>query len=102
MRPRQKLAYVYFEEEPGRRSAAKLKVAMPAFLLGVVALLLLLWAASAFINADPKQVTWLLRTNPKCSPVGARTTAMGTRRVMPAHTSNGANLSTPRNLILSG
>ena len=34
---------------------------MPAFLLGVVALLLLLWAASAFINADPKQVAWLLR-----------------------------------------
>jgi DnaJ-domain-containing protein 1 len=34
---------------------------MPAFLLGVVALLLLLWAASAFINADPKQVTRLLR-----------------------------------------
>jgi hypothetical protein len=34
---------------------------MPAFLLGVVALLLLLWAASAFINADPKQVARLLR-----------------------------------------
>jgi hypothetical protein len=34
---------------------------MPAFLLGVVALLLLLWAASAFINADPKQVAPLLR-----------------------------------------
>jgi hypothetical protein len=34
---------------------------MPAFLLGVVALLLLLWAASAFINADPKQGARLLR-----------------------------------------
>jgi hypothetical protein len=34
---------------------------MPAFLLGVVALLLLLWAASAFIDADPKQVARLLR-----------------------------------------
>jgi hypothetical protein len=34
---------------------------MPAFLLGVVALLLLLWAAIAFINADPKQVARLLR-----------------------------------------
>jgi hypothetical protein len=34
---------------------------MPAFLLGVVALLLLLWAASAFIIADPKQVAPLLR-----------------------------------------
>jgi DnaJ-domain-containing protein 1 len=34
---------------------------MPEFLLGVVALLLLLWAASAFIKADPKQVARLLR-----------------------------------------
>jgi DnaJ domain len=34
---------------------------MPAFLLGVVALLLLLWAASAFIKADPKEVTRVLR-----------------------------------------
>ena len=34
---------------------------MPAFLLGVVALLLLLWAASAFIKADPKQVARVLR-----------------------------------------
>ena len=34
---------------------------MPAFLLGVVALFLLLWAASAFIKADPKQVARLLR-----------------------------------------
>jgi hypothetical protein len=34
---------------------------MPAFLLGVVALLLLLWAASAFSKADPKQVARLLR-----------------------------------------
>jgi hypothetical protein len=34
---------------------------MPAFLLGVVALVLLLWAASAFINADPKQFARLLR-----------------------------------------
>src|SRR6516164_9104590 len=34
---------------------------MPAFLLGVVALLLLLWAASAFVKADPKQVARVLR-----------------------------------------
>ena len=34
---------------------------MPEFLLGVVALLLLLWAASAFIKADPKQVVRVLR-----------------------------------------
>jgi DnaJ-domain-containing protein 1 len=34
---------------------------MPEFLLGVVALLLLLWAASAFIKADPKQVALVLR-----------------------------------------
>lgn len=34
---------------------------MPAFLLGVVALLLLLWAASAFIKADPKEVARALR-----------------------------------------
>jgi hypothetical protein len=34
---------------------------MPEFLLGVVALLLLLWAASAFTKADPKQVARLLR-----------------------------------------
>ena len=34
---------------------------MPAFLLGVVALLLLLWAAGAFIKADPKQVARVLR-----------------------------------------
>jgi hypothetical protein len=34
---------------------------MPAFLLGVVALVLLLWAASAFIKADPKQVARVLR-----------------------------------------
>jgi DnaJ-domain-containing protein 1 len=34
---------------------------MPAFLLGVVVLLLLLWAASAFIKADPKEVARLLR-----------------------------------------
>jgi DnaJ-domain-containing protein 1 len=34
---------------------------MSAFLLGVVALLLLLWAASAFIKADPKQVARALR-----------------------------------------
>jgi DnaJ-domain-containing protein 1 len=34
---------------------------MSAFLLGVVALLLLLWAASAFIQADPKQVVRVLR-----------------------------------------
>ena len=34
---------------------------MPAFLLGVVALLLLLWAASAFIKADPKEVVRVLR-----------------------------------------
>jgi DnaJ-domain-containing protein 1 len=34
---------------------------MSAFLLGVVALLLLLWAASAFIKADPKQVARVLR-----------------------------------------
>ena len=34
---------------------------MPAFLLGVVALFLLLWAASAFIKADPKEVARALR-----------------------------------------
>ena len=34
---------------------------MPAFLLGVVALLLLLWAASAFIKAEPKEVARVLR-----------------------------------------
>src|SRR5215469_7550197 len=34
---------------------------MPAFLLGVVALLLLLFAGSAFVKADPKQVARLLR-----------------------------------------
>jgi hypothetical protein len=34
---------------------------MPAFLLGVVALCLLLWAASAFIRADPKEVARVLR-----------------------------------------
>jgi hypothetical protein len=34
---------------------------MPEFLLGVVALLLLLWAASAFIKADPKEVARVLR-----------------------------------------
>jgi hypothetical protein len=34
---------------------------MPEILLGVVALLLLLWAASAFIKADPKQVARVLR-----------------------------------------
>ena len=34
---------------------------MPEFLLGVVALLLLLWAASAFIKADPKEVARALR-----------------------------------------
>jgi DnaJ-domain-containing protein 1 len=34
---------------------------MPEILFGVVALLLLLWAASAFIKADPKQVGRLLR-----------------------------------------
>ena len=34
---------------------------MPAFLLGVAALLLLLWAASAFIKADPKEVARVLR-----------------------------------------
>jgi DnaJ-domain-containing protein 1 len=34
---------------------------MPAFLLGVVVLLLLLWAASAFIKADPKQAALVLR-----------------------------------------
>ena len=34
---------------------------MPEILLGVVALLLLLWAASAFIKADPKQVGRVLR-----------------------------------------
>jgi hypothetical protein len=34
---------------------------MMAFLLGVVALLLLLWAASAFIKADPKEVARVLR-----------------------------------------
>jgi hypothetical protein len=34
---------------------------MPAFLLGVVALLLLLWAASAFIKADQKEIARVLR-----------------------------------------
>jgi DnaJ-domain-containing protein 1 len=34
---------------------------MPAFLLGVVILLLLLWAAVAFSKADPKQVARALR-----------------------------------------
>jgi hypothetical protein len=34
---------------------------MPAFLLGPVALLLVLWAASAFIKADPKEVARVLR-----------------------------------------
>jgi hypothetical protein len=34
---------------------------MPAFLLGVVALFLLLWAASAFVKADPKQVARVVR-----------------------------------------
>jgi hypothetical protein len=34
---------------------------MPAFLLGVVALLLLLWGASAFIKADPKEAARVLR-----------------------------------------
>jgi hypothetical protein len=34
---------------------------MPAFLLGVVALLLLLFAVSAFVKADPKQVARVLR-----------------------------------------
>ena len=34
---------------------------MPAFLLGVVALLLLLWAASAFIKAEPKEVARVSR-----------------------------------------
>jgi DnaJ domain len=34
---------------------------MPAFLLGVVALVLLLWAVSAFTKADPKQVAQHLR-----------------------------------------
>ena len=34
---------------------------MPAFLLGVVALLLLLFAGSAFVRADPKQVARVLR-----------------------------------------
>jgi hypothetical protein len=34
---------------------------MPAFLLGVVALLLLLFAGSAFVKADPKQVAGVLR-----------------------------------------
>jgi len=34
---------------------------MPAFLLGVVILLLLLWAAVAFSKADPKQVARVLR-----------------------------------------
>jgi hypothetical protein len=34
---------------------------MPAFLLGVVALLLLLFAGSAFVKADPKQVARVLR-----------------------------------------
>ena len=43
---------------------------MPAFLLGVVALLLLLWAASAFIKADPKEVAravrWIGGGVPRC------------------------------------
>lgn len=34
---------------------------MPAFLLGIVALLLLLFAGSAFVKADPKQVARILR-----------------------------------------
>ena len=34
---------------------------MPAFLLGVVALFLLLWAASSFIKADPKEVARAVR-----------------------------------------
>jgi hypothetical protein len=34
---------------------------MPAFLLGVVALLLLLFAVSAFVKADPKQVARVVR-----------------------------------------
>ena len=34
---------------------------MPAFLLGVVVLVLLLWAASVFIKADPKEVARVLR-----------------------------------------
>jgi DnaJ-domain-containing protein 1 len=34
---------------------------MPEFLLGVLALLLLLWAASGFVKADPKQVARALR-----------------------------------------
>jgi hypothetical protein len=34
---------------------------MPEILLGLVVLLLLLWAASAFIKADPKQVVRILR-----------------------------------------
>ena len=34
---------------------------MPAFLLGVVALLLLLFAGSAFVKADPKQTPRVLR-----------------------------------------
>src|SRR5690242_580336 len=34
---------------------------MPAFLFGVVALFLLLFAASAFVKADPKQVARVLR-----------------------------------------
>ena len=34
---------------------------MSAFLLGVVALILLLWAASAFTKADPKQAARVLR-----------------------------------------
>jgi DnaJ-domain-containing protein 1 len=34
---------------------------MPAFLLGVVALFLLLFASSAFVKADPKQVARVLR-----------------------------------------
>jgi hypothetical protein len=37
------------------------EVAMPEFLLGVVALLLLLWAASAFIKADPERAARVLR-----------------------------------------
>jgi hypothetical protein len=34
---------------------------MPEFLLGVLALLLLLWAASGFVEADPKQIARVLR-----------------------------------------
>ena len=34
---------------------------MPAFLLGIVALFLLLFAVSAFVKADPKQVALMLR-----------------------------------------